>query len=65
MIGEEEGFSMIQEIGDGTFSTVYSAYDTVQRCTVALKVPKNQAGRNLLEREANIMHRLAHCKCKL
>lgn len=56
---------MIQEIGDGTFSTVYSAYDTVQRCTVALKVPKNQAGRNLLEREANIMHRLAHCKCKL
>lgn len=64
MIGEEEGFSMVQEIGDGTFNTVYSAYDTVHGCTVAIKVPKNKAGRSLLEREANIMHRLAHCKCR-
>ena len=62
MIGEEGVFSTIQEIGDGTFSTVYSAYDALHSCTVAIKVPKNKAGLRLLEKEANTMIRLAHCK---
>lgn len=56
-------FTSISEIGDGTFSTVYSAFDSVHRLTVAIKVPKNKAGITLLRKEASTLHYLQQCKC--
>lgn len=55
-------FSAVQQIGEGTFSKVYSAFHTAEGITVAVKVAKNREGQALLEKEASIMRRLSHCK---
>ena len=55
-------FSAVQQIGEGTFSKVYSAFHAAEGTTVAVKVAKNREGQGLLEKEASVMHRLSHCK---
>jgi len=57
-------FSAVHEVGDGTFSTVFSAFDASRGTTVAVKVAKNKAGAALMAKEAKTMHRLRHCQCK-
>lgn len=60
-----DGYRLQGRLGEGGFATVYSAYDTVNRCRVAIKIPDDRHMSNTqtlddLRREVDIMASLKH-----
>ena len=53
---------LIEQIGEGAFSKLYSAYDFRLKMNVALKIEKNNK-KQILKNEYDIYNSLQHLSC--